>query len=160
MDNSVVFTAEQKLHFNLNFVYQYKKGVLSLQQDLKQRIASGQARLANIDVEDPDWTLLWKSYRPHRPIHHLLESLEFYAIAEKFLDSKMEEIKLTIKAKVDGVTDPGEMAMHQVKHKQLLMQLEQSSEPDCEEMLTELMMGMMMEEDQGQFTVSHDFFVT
>ena len=155
MDNSIVFTAEQKLHFNLNFVSQYKQGVIARQKDLKQEIGVAQARVANIDVFDKDWSLLWKSFREARPIHHLLDSLEFYQIAEKFLESKVREIELTIKAKIDNHMDPVQMAVHQIQHKQLLEQLEQSSESDCEEMLTELMMGMLMEaeDDEEHFRV-------
>ena len=153
-----MFTSEQKLQFNLNFVRQYKKGVLARQKDLQQDIGVAQARVANIDVFDKDWALLWKSFRTARPVHHLLDSLEFYQIAEKFLDSKEREIELTIKAKIENNMDPVQMAMHQVHHKSLLEQLEQSSESDCEEMLTELMMGMMMEtEDDEHFRVMHFF---
>ena len=154
MDNSIVFTPEQKMHYNLKFVEQYKHGVVARQKDLKQQIVAAQARLVNINVENPDWLLLWKSCRPDRPIHHLIDSLEFYLIAEKFLESKMEEIGLTIKAKTENTTDPVIMACHQVKHKGLLEQLEQSSESDCEEMLTELWMGMMMEDEGDRFRVS------
>ena len=157
MDNSVVFNSEQKLQFNLNFVRQYKKRVIDRQLELKQEFGSAQARIANIDVWDKEWALLWKSFRRPRTVDHLLDSLEFYCIAEKFLESKEQEIGLTIKAKIDNQMDPMQMAMHQVQHELLLEQLEQSSEPDCEELLTELMTGMMMESegDDEHFRVRH-----
>ena len=56
--------------------------------------------------------------------------------------------------KMENSTDPVRMACHQVKHKELLEKLEQSSESDCEEMLTELWMGMMMENEGDRFRVS------
>ena len=154
MDNSIVFTSEQKMHYNLNFVKQYRNGIICRQQDLKQQIQAAQARLNNINVDNPDWLLLWKSCRPTRPIHALFDALEFYLLAEKFLESKEEEIELAIEAKMENSTDPVRMACHQVKHKELLEKLEQSSESDCEEMLTELWMGMMMENEGDRFRVS------
>ena len=143
------------MEFNLNFVQQYKGRVIELQKDISGKIHSIQPRLANVNIEDPNWLILWKGWKPQRSLCHLLDSLEFFLTAEKFLNSKIEEIELTFKARFENEVDPMKIAMHQIEHRKKLDELEKSDPAECEELLTELAAGMLMDTENGQeFQVS------
>ena len=155
MNNSVILNAKQKMQFNLNFVQQYKVRVVELQKDIRGKIQALQPRLSSVNVDDPNWLLLWKGWKPQRSLCHLFDSLEFYLTAEEFLDSKIEEIELTMQARFENQIDPMKIAMHQISHQKKLDELEKSDGAECEELLTELAAGMLMDSENGQdFQVS------
>ena len=151
---SISLTQAQKLEYCITWLENYRQKQDAGRQDLQNLFIATRARLDNINLEE-NWGPMWKAWKPDRQINHMLDSLLFYKEADRFLLSKRTEMELALKILRDPMaTDPIELAQHQVRHRQILEQLEKESAPDCEELLADIEQGTaMLQFDEDDFEV-------
>ena len=140
--NSLELNAVQKLEYDINWLDNYRGKVNALRKDLEQQLVGIRSRMGALDFRD-DWVTLWEAWKPKRSINHMLDSLNFFVQADRFLVSKKTTMEMILKSRVDPTAvDPVKIAEHQVRHQHLLEKLERVSESDCEEMLATIEQGL------------------
>ena len=151
---SISLTQVQKLKYCITWLENYRQKQDAGRRDLQDLFVATRARLDNINL-DENWGPMWKAWKPDRQINHMLDSLLFYKEADRFLLSKRTEMELALKILLDpATTDPIELAQHQVRHRQILEQLEKESASDCEELLADIEQGTaMLQYDEDDFEV-------
>ena len=143
----------QRLKYSITWLENYRQKQAAESKDLRNQFESTRARVNSLDMQE-NWGPLWKAFRPKRHLDHMLDSLLFYAEADRFLQSKQLEMELALKFQLDPSSiDPAVLAQHQVRHQQLLEQLEKESAPDCEELLAEIEIGLSMSKSDNDYEV-------
>ena len=151
---SVSLNQVQKLKYCITWLENYRQKQEAAKNDLQNLFVATRVRLDNLNLEE-NWGPLWKAWKPTRQINHMLDSLLFYKEADRFLLSKRTEMELALKILLDpAATDPIELAQHQVRHRQILEQLEKEGASDCEELLANIEQGTaMLQFDDDDFEV-------
>ena len=140
--NSLELNGAQKLEYDINWLDNYRGKINALKKDLEHQLVGIRSRMAALDFQD-DWITMWEAWKPKRSINHMLDSLNFYVQADRFLVSKRASMEMLLKSKLEPtMVDPIKIAEHQVRHQHLLEKLERVSEPDCEEMLATIEQGL------------------
>ena len=141
---SYSLTEIQRLNYSIQWLENYRQKKQAERKDLQDMFEAARARFATLDLKE-NWGPMWKAWRPKRHIANMLDALLFYAETDRFLQSKRLEMELALKIKKDPDSiNPAELAQHQVRHQQLLEQLEKQSGSDCEELLAEIEQGISM----------------
>ena len=152
--NSVTLTQVQKFEFNIGWLENYRAKSAAIAKDLQADFVAVRQRLNEVTFQG-DWAAQWNAQKPKRNIAHMLESLHFYEELDRFLESKKTGMQLLLNFhKNPEEINPVEIAQHQVRHQHVLEQLERISGSDCEEMLAELELGLMMTQNGQSFEVN------
>ena len=154
---SYALTEVQRLRYSITWLENFRLKKAAERKDLQDLFESTRARLGSIDLNE-NWGPMWKAWRPKRHIGNMLDALLFYAEADRFLQSKRLEMTLALKIQLDPSSiNPDELAQHQVRHQQLLEQLEREGSSDCEELLAEIEQGISMLKYDNDYEVKTFF---